>query len=84
MALITKYPDNFMIGSDAVGRFGDYPDQIRVYDALFKALGDPGLVAKLAQGNFLRIARKEGVVLDADYSYPENLFSQRPPVRSSN
>ena len=83
VALIKKYPNNFMIGSDAVGRFGDYPDQIRVYDELFAALGDRALIAKLAQGNFLRIARKEGVVLDADFAYPESRFSQRSPIGAS-
>jgi hypothetical protein len=79
-ALIRKYPENFLIGSDAVGRFGDYPEQIRIYDALFEAIGDPAMVAKLAQGNFLRIARKEGVILDPDYTYPEDRFSRRLPV----
>ena len=77
-ALISKYPDNFMIGSDAVGRFGDYPDQIRIYDALFDALNDPELVEKLASRNFLRIMRRDGVVLDANYRYPEDRYNQRP------
>ena len=43
-ALIRKNPQNFLIGSDAVGRFGACPEQIRIYDALFDALGDKSLV----------------------------------------
>ncbi len=63
-----------------MGRFGDYPDQIRVYDALFDAIGDREVVAALAQGNFLRIMRKEGVSLDPDFAYPETRFIQRAPL----
>jgi hypothetical protein len=76
--LIRKYPDNFLLGSDAVGRFGDYPDQIRIYGPLFDALGDPDLIAKLASRNFLRIMRDDGVSLDLSYQYPEKKYSQRP------
>ena len=64
-------------GSDAVGRFGDYPDQIRIYDALFDAIGDREVVEALAHGNFLRIMPKEGITLDAQYMYPEERYSQR-------
>ncbi len=79
-ALIQKYPRNFMIGSDAVGRFGDYPEQIRVFDALFDAIGDRELVDSLAHGNFLRIMPQRGALLDSDYVYPENRYSQQPPT----
>ena len=79
-ALIRKYPGSFLVGSDALGRFGDYPDQIRIYDALFDAIGDREVVAALAQGNFLRIMRKEGVSLDPDFAYPETRFIQRAPL----
>ncbi len=34
----------------------------------------------LAQGNFLRIMRKEGVSLDPDFAYPETRFIQRAPL----
>ncbi len=77
-ALIRKYPDNFVLGSDAVGRFGDYPDQIRVYEPLFDALGDLDLIEKLASRNFLRIMRNHGVALDPNYQYPESRYSQQP------
>jgi hypothetical protein len=77
-ALIRRYPDNFVLGSDAVGRFGDYPDQIRIYDALFDALADPGLIQKLARGNFLRIMPDGAVSLNMDYQYPENKYNRQP------
>jgi hypothetical protein len=75
--LIRKYPDNFVLGSDAVGRFGDYPGQIRIYDPLFGTLGEPELVEKLASQNFLRIMRHDGVELDASYHYPEDRYRHR-------
>ena len=77
-ALINKYPSNFVLGSDAVGRFGDYPDQIRIYEPLFDALGDLDLIEKLASGNFLRIMRNHGIVLDPTYKYPESRYSRQP------
>ena len=77
-ALILRYPDNFVIGSDAVGRFGDYPDQIRIYDKLFDALGDRVLIEKLASGNFLRIMPDGAVSLNMDYQYPEKKYSRQP------
>ena len=77
-ALIRRYPNNFVIGSDAVGRFGDYPDQIRIYDVLFDALGDLDLIEKLASQNFLRIMPDNGVSLDMDYHYPEKKYSRQP------
>ena len=77
-ALIRKYPDNFVIGSDAVGRFSDYSEQIRIYDLLFDAINDSELVEKLASRNFLRIMRSNGVDLDSDYRYPEDRYNRRP------
>ncbi|MCH7869612.1 MAG: hypothetical protein IH881_18105 [Myxococcales bacterium] len=76
-SLIRKYPKNFVLGSDAVGRFGDYPEQIRIYDALFDALDDPKLVKALATGNLRRIMPRQGIVLDPDYQYPERKYSER-------
>ena len=77
-ALIKKYPRNFVLGSDAVGRFGDYPDQIRIYDPLFDALADSNLIENLASRNFLRIMRNHGVALDPNYRYPESRYSHQP------
>ncbi|MCH8247727.1 MAG: amidohydrolase family protein [Bacteroidetes bacterium] len=76
-ALIRTYPDNFVLGSDAVGRFGDYTDQIRIYDPLFAALGDAELIQKLASTNFLRIMSSDGVVLNSNYAYSESKYTRR-------
>jgi hypothetical protein len=80
-ALIHKYPDNFVLGSDAVGRFGDYPGQIRIYDPLFDALGDADLIRKLASANFLRIMTSDGIALDPSYEYPEGKYNRLPLAR---
>ena len=82
--LIRRYPRNFLLGSDAVGRFGDYPDQIRIYDALFDAIGDREVVEALAHGNFLRIMPKEGITLDPQYMYPEERYGQRRQAPQSS
>ena len=66
------------MGSDAVGRFGDYPEQIRIYGQLFDALVDKTVVEKLARSNFLRVMRHDGVVLDRHYQYPEDNYTGRP------
>jgi predicted TIM-barrel fold metal-dependent hydrolase len=77
-ALIRRYPDNFVIGSDTVGRFDSYADQIRIYDALFDSLGDLGLIEKLASKNFLRIMPDDAVSLDRHYQYPEQKYNRQP------
>ena len=69
-----------MIGSDTVGSFGNYADQIRIYDPLFDALADADLIENLASKNFLRIMRKEGVTLDPDYHYPDDRYTRRSLV----
>ena len=66
-----------MIGSDAVGRFGDYTDLIRIYDPLFEALEDKGLVEAIANGNFARIMPSRGITLDRDFMYPEDRYTDR-------
>jgi hypothetical protein len=77
-ALIEKYPDNFMIGSDKVGRLGNYRQEIRKYEALLRALKRPTTVEKVARANFLRIMRHEAITLPADYVYPERRYTRRP------
>jgi hypothetical protein len=76
--LIRKYPTNFMIGSDAVGTFGTYTGQIRIYDELFDALGDRELIENLASRNFLRIMPRNAITLDRGYEYPETRYSPVP------
>ena len=81
VALIEKYPDNFMIGSDKVGRFEKYRQEIRKYNALLRALKRPTTVEKVARANFLRVMRQEAITLPADYCYPEKRYTARPPPR---
>ena len=37
-ALIKKYPDNFVIGSDAVGKYSSIPFELKKFEVLLKAL----------------------------------------------
>lgn len=76
-ALIRKYPRSFLIGSDTVGRFGDYTELIRIYDPLFEALEDKGLVEAIANGNFARIMPSRGITLERDFMYPEARYTDR-------
>ena len=77
VALIEKYPDNFMVGSDKVGRFGNYRKEIRKYNQLLKALKQPATMEKVARANFLRVMRKEAITLPVDYCYPETRYTAR-------
>jgi hypothetical protein len=76
-ALIRKYPDNFLVGSDVVGALRAYVGTIRAYDRLFAALGDEVVVAKLAHENFTTIMPRKGVTLPQDYKYPEDRYVPR-------
>ena len=76
-ALISKYPDNFMVGSDIVGGLRNYVSTIRAYDRLFTALQSEPLVKKVASDNFIGLMPKTGVTLKPDYKYPENKYVKR-------
>ncbi len=76
-ALISKYPDNFMVGSDIVGGLRNYVSTIRAYDKLFTALKSEALVKKVASDNFIGLMPKKGVSLKPDYKYPENKYVKR-------
>jgi len=80
-ALIEKFPDNFMIGSDKVGRFDTYRREIRKYNRLLGALENPATVAKLASGNFLRVMPKEAITLPPEYCYSDKRYISRAPPR---
>ena len=80
-ALVEKYPENFMVGSDVVGGLRNYVATIRVYDKLFAVLADEELVRKVASENFIRLMPKEGVTLPAKYKYPENKYVPRRKIR---
>ena len=73
--LIEQYPDNFLIGSDAVGRYEGYEDTIRRYDRLLSAL-TPDVAERVAQGTLLRIMPKDGITLDRGYVYPEEAYTR--------
>jgi hypothetical protein len=51
-ALMEKYPDRFIIGSDVVGTFAQYKTTIQRYYAVLDAL-TPATAKKVAQENFL-------------------------------
>lgn len=80
--LITKYPDNFMIGSDAVGASSKLKKELDRYDLLLSKLAkDVG--RKLAYGNCVSLLEemaekrekagigRDGLVLKYDYEFPE-------------
>ena len=56
-ALIEKYSDRFMIGSDKVGHWAEYPQEIVKYYVLLDKLR-PETAAKLCRENILSIIKK--------------------------
>ena len=53
-ALIERHPDRFMIGTDKVGHFGTYVEEIQKYDLLLDALS-PESARSVARENFFRV-----------------------------
>ncbi len=72
--LIRRYPNNFVIGSDVVGRYDGYEETVRRYDALVLHLG-PDLADKVGRANLLSIMPKDGITLDPGYIYPEHAYT---------
>ena len=65
VALIKKYPDRFMIGSDLVGHFKpveNYKGEIRKYDLLLNSL-PVDIAKKLAKDNFMKLLPAQGISL---------------------
>jgi len=56
-AVIEKYPDRFMIGSDKVGHWTDYPHEIEKYYMLLDKL-KPETAEKLCRKNALSLIKK--------------------------
>lgn len=56
-ALIEKYPDRFMIGSDKVGHWSDYPYEIDKYYLLLDKL-KPETADRLCRDNILSLIRR--------------------------
>ena len=81
VALIERYPDNFVIGSDAVGRYDGYEATLHRYDRLLAELS-PDVVAKVGRTNLLSIMPGP-LTLPSGYTYPEERYVTVPtPVRS--
>ena len=57
IALMEEFPDRFLVGSDKVGKFGDYPHELQRYYVIFDAL-KPETARKIARDNFLSLLPK--------------------------
>ena len=77
VSLIERYPDNFMVGSDTVGKFGDYAGEIGRFNELFENL-DQEIASKVASRNFLAVMPEHGLTLPSEYAYPEMRFVVKP------
>ncbi|MFC5698526.1 amidohydrolase family protein [Pseudomonas sp. GCM10022186] len=54
LALVERYPERFMLGSDVVGRFDGLGDYLSAYDPFLDALPE-AVARKLARDNFLAV-----------------------------
>ena len=83
VALIQKYPDNFLIRSDSVGKYSGIPMELKKYQALLSALPTETR-SKIAFKNLASILDKSeterhrkgfgkgGITLPHEFSLPEN------------
>ena len=83
VVLIQKYPDNFLIGSDSVGKYSGIPMELKKYQALLSAL-PAETRSKVAYKNLASILDKSeaernrkgfgkgGITLPHEFSLPEN------------
>lgn len=76
ISLIEKYPTSFMLGSDKVGKFHNYRDEIRRYNVLLKVLS-PETRKLVARDNAIRVMPKQGLTLPDGYLYPETRYTKR-------
>ena len=67
VALIESYPDRFLIGTDKVGRFADYPQEIFKYYKFLDAL-KPATAVNLCRNNMLAILPKSPARLTPEES----------------
>ena len=80
--LIERHPDNFVIGSDIVGRYAGYAATVRRYDELL-ALLEPDVAEKVGRTNLLSIIPEDGIRLDPGYVYPQEAYTRgESPGRS--
>ncbi|WP_175651636.1 amidohydrolase family protein [Pseudomonas sp. Marseille-P9899] len=57
LALVERFPERFMLGSDVVGRFGRLGEQLHGFDPFLDALPE-GIARKVARENFLAVLPK--------------------------
>ena len=85
LALIEAFPDRFMIGSDKVGHFAEYPQEILKYNKFLDAL-KPATAKKLARENLLsvlpkspaRLTDEESIALHGGRPAGTELLKQSP------
>ena len=65
VALIEEFPGRFLIGTDKVGHFGDYPQEIFKYYTFLDAL-KPETAAKLSRENLLSVLPRTPARLTAE------------------
>ncbi|MDC0325510.1 hypothetical protein OAM01_02015 [bacterium] len=81
--MINRHPDNFVIGSDSVGKYSGIPLELKKYQALLSALPE-ATRSKVSHGNLTRIlktSRNErklkglgdgGIILPNSFDLPES------------
>ncbi|MCU1734790.1 MULTISPECIES: amidohydrolase family protein [unclassified Pseudomonas] len=57
LALVERFPERFMLGSDVVGRFGSQGEQLHGFDPFLDALPE-AIARKVARDNFLAVLPK--------------------------
>lgn len=67
VALVEEFPDRFMIGTDKVGHFADYPPEILKYYTFLDALR-PETANRLARENLLSVLPKKAAKLSDEES----------------
>jgi predicted TIM-barrel fold metal-dependent hydrolase len=76
VSLVQEFPDRFMIGTDKVGHFADYPREITKYYTFLDAL-KPETANRLARENLLSVLPKSPAKLSDEESAA---FNGRLPV----
>ena len=92
--LIERYPDRFMIGSDAVGGASKLEQEFIRFDLLLSRLSED-VRGKVAHDNFANLMQEmakmrataglgeQGIVLDYEYEFPEYTNTGRLPDSES-
>ena len=92
--LIERYPDRFMIGSDAVGAASRIGQELDLFDRLLASLA-PEVRIRVAHDNFADLMQEmaelrsaaglgdQGIVLDDGYEFPEYAHTGRLPDAES-